>query len=194
MIRRTNRKLTLEERISRLERALTPNRKTRRFESASSFEAMLDEEGARDAAQVLADAFATNVVGVNKLTPVSKSRHPVVDSPSYGWTDTSDLAEDPEARFAFPYDINNGEYTILVYPTEKAICLMTEDGTFVDPASKTFTSDYADTPRFPLNVWNGFDLSMIEPEEDDGYNIGIDDDLEDYYGESVRNRFRRARR
>lgn len=192
MIKRINRKLTLEERISRLERTLTPNRRSRKFES---FESDLDEEGARDAAQVLADAFAIKVAGVNKLTPVSKSRHPVVvDSPSYGWTDTSDLAEDPEARFAFPYDINNGEYTILVYPTEKAICLMTEDGTFIDPASKTFTSDYADTPRFPLNVWNGFDLSMIEPEEDDGYNIGIGDDLEDYYGESVRNRFRRARR
>lgn len=32
MIKRTTRKLTLEERISRLERALTPNRKARRFE------------------------------------------------------------------------------------------------------------------------------------------------------------------
>ena len=52
------RKLTLEQRISRLEKILNSNRKSRKFES---FESALDEAGARAKANQIANQFGALV-------------------------------------------------------------------------------------------------------------------------------------
>ena len=174
--------LTLEQRIARLERAIKNEARTRKFES---FESDLDVDGARDAADRIANQFC-RMIGVSGATPDDLG-HDVIESPMYGWltvNDTDEIEEDPDARFAFQYSLDGtDDYTIIVYPSDNAVCLMNDGGEYIDPKGRPFTSDMADLVAYPLSKWRGFDLSMID-EEDDGYNVEVGDDFNDYYGES----------
>ena len=177
-------KRTLEQRIARLERLIKNEaaRKTNKFES---FESDLNEDGARAAANRIAAQFG-RMVGVS-VTP-NDSSNDVIESPVYGWLPVSavdEIADDPDARFGFLYDLDDGEYSITVYPTDNAVGLFNEDGVAIDPAGRHFTSDMADIISYPLSKWKNFDFSMIDP-DDDGYNVEIGDDFNDYYDESKR--------
>ena len=176
-------KRTLEQRIARIERLLKNEaRLTKKFES---FESDLDEDSARAAADRIAAQFG-KMLGVS-VTPDDYGND-VVNSPMYGWLPTSavdEIEEDPDARFGFHYNLDDGEFGIEVYPTDNAVNLINEDGYSVDPAGRFFSSDMADIVAFPLRKWKGFDLSMVHDEDDDDdYNVGPGEDFNDYYDES----------
>ena len=178
-------KRTLEQRIARLEHLLKNEaRLTKKFES---FESDLDEDSARAASDRIAAQFG-KMLGVS-VTPDDYGND-VVNSPMYGWLPTSavdEIEEDPDARFGFHYNLDDGEFGIEVYPTDNAVNLINEDGYSVDPAGRFFSSDMADIVAFPLRKWKGFDLSMVHDEDDDDdYNVGPGEDFNDYYDESKR--------
>ena len=177
-----NKRLTLEQRIARLERLLKNEARTRKFES---YESNLDVDGARADADRVADQFC-RMIGVRGAT-LDDLGHDVIVSPMYGWltiNDTDEIEEDPDARLAFQYSLDGTDgYTIIVYPTDRKVCLKNDGGLYIDPKGRQFTSDMADIVAYPLNMWNRFDLSMVD-DEDDGYNVEAGDDFMDYYGES----------
>jgi hypothetical protein len=171
----------LERRINRLERAIKNETRTRKFEG---FESDLDVDGARATANRIANQFC-RMIGVSGAT-LDDLGHNVIESLMYGWlivNDTDEIAEDPDARFAFQYSLDGEDYTIIVHPTDNSVNLINEDGYSIDPAGHPFSSDSADLVAYPLSKWKGFDLSMID-EEDDGYNVEAGDDFNDYYDES----------
>lgn len=173
-------KLTLEQRIERLEKVMAKQVAVKN----ESFESDLDVDGARAAADRIADQFC-GMIGVSGATPDDLG-HDVIESPMYGWltvNDTDEIAEDPDARFAFQYSLDGEDYTIVVHPSDNAVCLMNDGGEYIDPKGRPFTSDMADLVAYPLSKWKGFDLSMVD-EEDDGYNVEVGDDFNDYYDES----------
>ena len=47
--------------------------------------------------------------------------------------------------------------------------LINEDGYSVDPSGRLLSSEDADVTAFPLRRWKGFDLSMVEDEDEDDY-------------------------
>ena len=174
-------KLTLEQRIARLEKVMAKQAAVKN----ESFESDLDVDGAKAAADRIADQFC-RMIGVSGATPDDLG-HDVIESPMYGWltvNDTDEIAEDPDARFSFQYSLDGTDgYAIIVHPTDNSVNLINEDGYSIDPAGHPFSSDSADLVAYPLPKWKGFDLSMID-EEDDGYNVEAGDDFNDYYDES----------
>ena len=163
-----SRKMTLENRIARLERLLK-NESSNKFES---FESDLDEDGAREAANRLAKQFA-QMVGVR----LTRSDQPeIVDSPMFGWlrgNEVEDIAEDPDAAYTFAYDVaGHPGATVYVRPTEGTICVWQslEDGVdgegAVDPKTGECNwNDDISSGAYPLSSWNGFNMDMIHGEE-----------------------------
>lgn len=164
-------KRTLELRINRLERLLKNEaRSSKKFES---FESDLDNVGARVAANRIAQQFG-RMLGVS-VRP-SDYGEDVINSPMFGWLPVSavdEIAEDPDARFAFHYVLGDGDYEFDVFPSDNSVNLISEDGYSVDPNGRLLSSDDAYVTAFPLRRWKGFDLSMVE-----------DDDEDDYYDEA----------
>lgn len=172
--------LKLENRIARLEKLLNSKKSVKN----ESFESDLDLAGARHTANRIANQFC-RMIGVSGATPDDLG-HDVIESPMYGWltvNDIDEIEEDPDARFAFQYSLDGtDDYTIIVYPTDNAVNLISEDGYSIDPKGRPFSSDMADIVAFTLPKWKGFDLSMIDDEDD--YNVEVDTDFMDYYDES----------
>ena len=164
-------KRTLEQRINRLERLLKNEACVSK--KCESFESELDETGARVAANRIARQFG-RMLGVS-VRP-SDYGDDVINSPMFGWLPVSavdEILEDQDARFAFHYVLGDDDYEFDVYPTDNAVNLITEDGYSVDPNGRLLSSDDADIAAFPISMWEGFDLSMVE-----------DDDEDDYYDEA----------
>ena len=164
-------KRTLEQRINRLERLLKNEACVSK--KCESFESKLDETGARVAANRIAKQFG-RMLGVS-VRP-SDYGDDVINSPMFGWLPVSavdEIAEDQDARFAFHYVLGDDDYAFDVYPTDNAVNLINEDGYSVDPNGRLLSSDDADITAFPISMWEGFDLSMVE-----------DDDEDDYYDEA----------
>lgn len=154
MIRRTARKLTLEERISRIERALTSNYRTRKFESASSFESNFDKVGARTRADQMAKEFA-RITGMADFS--FDDNIEVISSPLNGWLtidQVDEISEDPNSRFVFRY--SNSKFTIYVIPTDNTVELLNEDDIAINPATGMAVNYDIDIPQdgaFPMSVW-----------------------------------------
>ena len=164
-------KRTLEQRINRLERLLKNEACVSK--KCESFESELDETGARVAANRIARQFG-RMLGVS-VRP-SDYGEDVINSPMFGWLPVSavdEIFEDQDARFAFHYVLGDDDYEFDVYPTDNAVNLINEDGYSVDPNGRLLSSDDADIAAFPISMWEGFDLSMVE-----------DDDEDDYYDEA----------
>ena len=164
-------KRTLEQRINRLERLLKNEACVSK--KCESFESELDETGARVAANRIARQFG-RILGVS-VRP-SDYGEDVINSPMFGWLPVSavdEIFEDQDARFAFHYVLGDDDYEFDVYPTDNAVNLINEDGYSVDPNGRLLSSDDADIAAFPISMWEGFDLSMVE-----------DDDEDDYYDEA----------
>ena len=164
-------KRTLEQRTNHLERLLT--NEACASNKCESFESELDETGARVTANRIAAQFG-RMLGVS-VRP-SDYGEDVINSPMFGWLPVSavdEIAEDPDARFAFHYVLGDGDYEFDVFPSDNAVNLITEDGYSVDPTGRLLSSDDAYVTAFPLRRWKGFDLSMVE-----------DDDEDDYYDEA----------
>lgn len=159
------RKLTLEQRIARLEKVLNKNAKCK-FES---FESDLDEAGARAEANRIAKQFA-NMIG-SSVRPDDYSGGEVILSPMYGWLSVDraeEAADDPDARFAFNYALDDG-FSLNVFPSDGKVNLISEDGYSVSPDGEIIDYDEADLYASPLSEWNGFDLSMVEDPNEDSY-------------------------
>ena len=164
-------KRPLEQRINRLERLLKNEASTSK--KCESFESELDETGARVAANRIARQFG-RMLGVS-VRP-SDYGDDVINSPMFGWLPVSsvdEIVEDQDARFAFHYVLGDGDFEFDVYPSDNAVNLINEDGYSVDPNGRLLSSDDADVAAFPISMWKGFDLSMVE-----------DDDEDDYYDEA----------
>lgn len=164
-------KKTLEQRINRLERLL--KNEACASNKCESFESELDETGARVTANRIAAQFG-RMLGVS-VRP-SDYGEDVINSPMFGWLPVSavdEIAEDPDARFAFHYVLGDGDYEFDVFPSDNSVNLISEDGYSVDPNGRLLSSDDASITAFPLRRWKGFDLSMVE-----------DDDEDDYYDEA----------
>lgn len=162
---------TLEPRINRLERLL--KNEACASNKCESFESELDETGARITANRIAAQFG-HMLGVS-VRP-SDYGEDVINSPMFGWLPVSavdEIAEDPDARFAFHYVLGDGDYEFDVFPSDNSVNLISEDGYSVDPNGRLLSSDDAYVTAFPLRRWKGFDLSMVE-----------DDDEDDYYDEA----------
>lgn len=160
-----NRNLTLESRIARLEKLLNGTSK-KKFES---FESDLDEAGARAAADRIAKQFA-DMIG-SSVRPDNYSGGEVILSPMYGWlsVDRADeAADDPDARFAFNYALDDG-FSLNVFPSDGKVNLISEDGYSVSPDGEIVDYDEADIYASPLSDWRGFDLSMVEDPNEDSY-------------------------
>ena len=164
-------KRPLEQRINRLERLLKNEACVSK--KCESFESELDETGARVAANRIARQFG-RMLGVS-VRP-SDYGDDVINSPMFGWLPVSsvdEIVEDQDARFAFHYVLGDGDFEFDVYPSDNAVNLINEDGYSVDPNGRLLSSDDADVAAFPISMWKGFDLSMVE-----------DDDEDDYYDEA----------
>lgn len=141
--------LTLEQRITRLEKSLGIKRK---FES---FESDLDEEGARSKADQMVKEFA-HITRMARLTP-SKSNNGTIVSPLHGSLSISDiekLEDDPDARFSFEY--SNSKFTVEVYPTDDTVALLNEDSEPINPKTGRAFDVYGEDPlsyAFPMSVW-----------------------------------------
>lgn len=195
-----NRKLALEQRINRLERLLKSESSiSKKFES---FESDLNEEGARTAADRLANQFA-NMIGV-RLTPANNTD--TIDSPMFGalnpnhQSTVDDIAEDPDARFTFDYTV--ADYpadTVKVRPTDRTICVWRSASNgysgegAVDPESgECEWEDWLGDCSYPLRAWENFSFDMIHGDDDD-----CDDDYDyddDDYDESLKHRVSQCRR
>lgn len=164
-------KRTLEQRINRLERLL--KNEACASQKCESFESDLDETGARATANRIAAQFG-RMLGVS-VRPDDYGDD-VIQSPIYGWlpvTAVEEIESDPDARFAFHYALGDEDFSIDVYPSDNAVNLINEDGYSVDPTGRLLSSDDSVVAAFPLRRWKGFDLSMVE-----------DDDEDDYYDEA----------
>ena len=164
-------KKTLEQRINRLERLL--KNEACASNKCESFESELDETGARVTANRIAAQFG-HILGVS-VRPSDYGKN-VINSPMFCWLPVSavdEIAEDPDARFAFHYVLGDGDYEFDVFPSDNSVNLISEDGYSVDPNGRLLSSDDASITAFPLRRWKGFDLSMVE-----------DDDEDDYYDEA----------
>ena len=161
-------KRTLEQRINHLERLLKNEACVSK--KCESFESELDETGARVAANRIARQFG-RMLGVS-VRP-SDYGDDVINSPMFGWLPVSavdEIAEDQDARFAFHYVLGDDDYEFDVYPTDNAVNLINEDGYSVDPNGRLLSSDDADITAFPISMWEGFDLSMVEDDDEDDYS------------------------
>lgn len=182
-----SKRLTLEQRIARLERLLKNEARARKFES---YESDLDEMGAERDALKIAKQFCEKIgVDSSTLKLIDKGDL-VINSPANGWVtvDQYELdqqdpeTEDPDARFGFEYYLGRTGYTITVYPTDNAVCLMTADGgLYIDTDGIQFTDDNGNIVAYPLSEWDGFNLSMVD-DEGDGYNVEAGDDFRSYRG------------
>ena len=164
-------KRTLEQRINRLERLL--KNEACLSKKCESFETDLDDVGARTTANRIAAQFG-RMLGVS-VRP-SDYGEDVINSPIFGWlpvTAVEEIESDPDARFAFHYVLGDGDFEFDVYPSDNAVNLITEDGYSVDPTGRLLSSDDSSVTAFPLRRWKGFDLSMVE-----------DDDEDDFYDEA----------
>lgn len=164
-------KRTLEQRINRLERLL--KNEACASQKCESFESDLDDVGARTTANRIAAQFG-RMLGVS-VRPDDYGDD-VINSPVFGWlpvTAVEEIESDQDARFAFHYVLGDEDFSIDVYPSDNAVNLINEDGYSVDPTGRLLSSDDADVTAFPLRRWKGFDLSMVE-----------DDDEDDYYDEA----------
>lgn len=164
-------KRTLEQRINRLERLL--KNEACLSKKCESFETDLDDVGARASANRIAAQFG-RMLGV--LVRPSDYGEDVINSPIFGWlpvTAVEEIESDPDARFAFHYVLGDGDFEFDVYPSDNAVNLITEDGYSVDPTGRLLSSDDSSVTAFPLRRWKGFDLSMVE-----------DDDEDDFYDEA----------
>ena len=164
-------KRTLEQRINRLERLL--KNEACASQKCESFESDLDDVGARVTANRIAAQFG-RMLGVS-VRP-SDYGEDVINSPIFGWlpvTAAEEIQSDPDARFAFHYVLGDGDFEFDVYPSDNSVNLINEDGYSVDPTGRLLSSDDSAVTAFPLRRWKGFDLSMVE-----------DDDEDDYYDEA----------
>ena len=94
----SNRKMTLEQRIARLEKLLKNEARNANgyiSGSDSSFEDQHLEDAAMRQADRLAKMFAQST-GISLLRDNS---HPTVNSPLYGWTDDRNINNDPDAYY-----------------------------------------------------------------------------------------------
>lgn len=164
LLNNSNRKPTLEHRIARLENAVK-SKKTRKFES---FESDLDEAGARAKADRMAKEFAS-VTGMAKFAPDDLDDNVIV-SPIYGWLtvdQTDDIADDPDARFAFQY--SNSKFTIIVFPTDGTVVLLNNDSDEpINPKNGRVLTGYNDdiedpfVGAFPMSVWANAKLKGVK--------------------------------
>jgi hypothetical protein len=160
------RKLTLEQRIARLERAVRNEARSKNFEANG------DAVGARAAADRIAKQFAS-MTGA-KLTYSGNSD--IIDSPSYGATsDVEVLNDDPDARFRFHYDVDGWPADdVVVCPSDNTVCVWRsvyngyEGEGAVDPNSGYCEwCDWLDECSYPLAAWKNFSFDMIHGDDYD---------------------------
>lgn len=155
------RKLTLEQRIARLERAI----------KNESLETALDIDAARAAAVSMADEFKS-LTGIALRLDM---QHEIIDSPIYGWTnDVADLEEDPDAKFTFKFDfVADPNVSAYMIPSDNKVVVwssLDEDGCegAVDP--RTGMCEWCDELSecaYPMKAWRRFNLNMIHSDEYD---------------------------
>lgn len=161
-------KKTLEQHINRLERLLKNEACT--SQKCESFESDLDDVGARATANRIAAQFGRMLCVSVRPDDYGED---VIQSPIYGWlpvTAVEEIESDPDARFAFHYVLGDGDFSIDVYPSDNSVNLINEDGYSVDPKGKLIDPVGDVSDAFPLRRWKGFDLSMIDDDEDDYYD------------------------
>lgn len=175
MMDNKKREKLLENRLMRLERLIKNEaRSSKKFES---FESDLDEAGARAAANRLAKQFA-NMIG-SSVRPDDFGGGEVILSPIYGWLSVDraeEAADDPDARFAFNYALDDG-FSLNVFPSDGKVNLISEDGYSVSPYGEIVDYDEADLYASPLSDWRGFDLSMVQDPNEDSYVDHYDESL-----------------
>lgn len=150
-------KLTLEQRVARLEKLLSKT-------GARKFEGTVDprhENGARSVAARIAKEFA-RMTGIN--LHADSYGNDTVCSPIYGWTsaDDPDLADDPDARFVFPY--TDGYWWVDVIPEDNKVQVSKTDGTVFGPDGEELDFD-VDCPQdgaFVLSAWKEFNPRMAD--------------------------------
>lgn len=158
-------RLTLEQRVARLEKILKAES---RFVKNESFESDHNAEAARGVADGMAKIFSQMVDA--RLMP--NGTRDIVDSPMYGWSRDVEM-DDTDARYTFTYDVE-GYPGVSVYarPTDNTICVWQSltngsncEGA-VDP--KTGMCEWCDELSecsYPLVAWKNFSLDMIHGEE-----------------------------
>lgn len=169
------RKLTLEQRIARLEKLIKnevhPKLATLKPNEGATMEMTHDVRGARATGRYYAGQF-TKETGI-ALTP--DNTHPIVYSDALGWTDESDLDEDPESLFVLKYDaIDDPNISVYFCPTKGKVCVWSSLGTgskgegAVNP--KTGDIEWEDSlmdAMYPFKAWRGFDLASIHGDDED---------------------------
>lgn len=163
-------RLTLEQRISRLEKLLKAKS---RFVKNESFESDLDVISALEKANSMAEDFSDTVgATLTALTPDDIKDTDIVDSPVNGWSHDV-VMDDTDARYTFMYDVEDYPgVSVYVRPTDNTFCVWQSlvrgsncEGA-VDP--KTGMCEYTDDLyecSYPLAMWENFSMDMIHGEE-----------------------------
>lgn len=184
------RKLTLEERISYLEKAIKNEIREKGHmvygkNVAHTMEQNHDISGAKATADFYAKKF-TQLTGIKLRRDNS---HPIINSPEYGWTNSlEDLDDDVYSYFVFKYDVvGDNNVSAYICPTlhQKNVGLWSSLGTgsrgegAVNPKTGecVWEDDIFET-LYDVYDWEHFSLDMIHDE-------GADYDDEEF-DESVR--------
>ena len=183
-------KLTLEQRIARLEKLIIMSEA--RSSKCEGFEANADEAGARREANRMAKKFSA----MTGIPLHADPNHDTVDSPMYGWShnDVDALADDPDARYTFMYNVPGELVSVYMRPSDGTVWVWKSIGSndtrggegAVDP--RTGECEWCEEMEecsYPLSAWKNFGLDMIHGDDEDWDE---DDEFESY------NRRRQARR
>ena len=144
---------------TRLEKRFNKNeRRTRKCEGTVEPQ---NENGARAVARRIAKEFA-RMTGI-RLREDSYGKD-IVCSPIYGWAPANDpdIADDPEARFVFPY--TDGYWWVDIIPEDNKVQVSKEDGIVVGPDGEELDYD-VDCPQdgaFVLSAWKDFNPKMAD--------------------------------
>ena len=196
MINRTNRKMTLENRIARLEKLIKNEiREKGHMVYGKNVAHTMEQNHDIHGAEVTANYFANKFTQLTGIKLRRDDSHPIINSPMYGWTDSlEDLDDDVNAYFVFKYDVvGDNNVSAYICPTlhQKNVGLWSSlgagsrcEGAINPKTGECVWEDDIFETLHDVYDWENFSLDMIHDEGDDY------DDEE--FDESVRRHRRKA--
>lgn len=159
-------KLTLEQRIARLESVLNKKSAVKNEARKKNYEATADSEGALDASEAMAAVFERQTG--HRLASYSDE----LVSPMYGTMDLDDEIpeDDPDTRYVFAYTIDGeDDLTACMIPSDNMVQVYwARSGCALNPKTgEWFEADCAQDGAFKMSMWKKpIDLEALYDDEE----------------------------
>lgn len=174
-----NRKLTLEQRIARLEKAIKNEiREKGHMVYGNNVAHTMEQNHDIHGAEATANYFAKKFTELTGIRLRRDDNHPIINSPMYGWTDSlEDLDDDVNSYFVFKYDVvGDNNVSVYICPTlsNKNVGVWSSLGTgsrgegAINPKTgKCVRTDDIFKTLYDVYAWENFSLDMIRGDEYD---------------------------